>query len=603
MATTRTIRGVLGNFLGTSMSRNSDRDAYWLLGYLIADIPRAGGRNHRPDSRPASARPGRLVGPALAAVALAVAGADGPGQGSRPAIVMRDVAAEAGVNFRFEAGSRGKKDLPEIMGGGVALIDADGDGRLDIYLCQGGPIVEAPGAADPPGRLYLNRKDGTFADGTDRAGAPGPPYAMGAAVGDVDGDGRDDLFVSGWRGQRLYRNLGGGRFEDVTEAAGVGSGRWGTSAAFADLDGDGDLDLYVATYLVYDPAAAPYCEAPGGRRDFCGPASFPAEPDHLYRNDGRGRFVDVAREAGVDLPGGRGLGVLVADLVGDRRPDIYVANDGSPCWLFENKGGLRFEEVGLAAGVALNGRGEPLAGMGVGLGDLDGDGRPDLAVGNFLGRGTIAFQAVAAGLYADASARLGVAAGTREVTGFGLALEDLDGDGRPDLLQANGHVQVRDPLAQRPTVLRNRGSRLDPAAAPGPWFDRPIVGRGVAVGDLDNDGRPDAVVAALDAPAAVLRNASVGGPWLGLDLVGRAPSPRAAVGARVRAVVAGRVLVREVVGGGSYLAASGRRVCLGLGGAPRADRVEVAWPSGRVESWRDLAGGRVVRLEEGTGTP
>jgi len=546
----------------------------------------------------------RRLGPALAVLALAGVGADRPG----PAIALRDVAAEAGVRFRFDAGARGKHDLPEIMGGGVTLIDADGDGRLDIYLCNGGPIVPGPGRDDPPCRLYLNQGNWTFVDATDRADAPGPGYAMGAAVGDTDGDGRDDLLVTGWRGQRLYRNLGGGRFADATDRAGLASGLWGTSAAFADLDGDGDLDLYVANYLEYDPAAPPYCAAPDGRRDYCGPEEFPAEPDRLYRNDGAGRFVDVSRAAGIDLPGGRGLGVLVADLTGDGRPDIYVANDGSPCWLFENRGGLKFAEVGAAAGVALDGRGDPLAGMGVGLGDLDGDGRPDLAVGNFLGRSTVAFRALGAGRFADASAPLGLASATRGVTGFGLAVEDFDGDGRPDLLQANGHVLDRArlgvPTAMRPTLLRNLGDRLaDAGAGAGAWFARPILGRGLAVGDLDNDGRPDAVVAALEAPAAVLRNESTGGPWLALDLVGRAPSPRSAVGAKVRAAVGGRILAREVIGGGSYLAASGRRVCLGLDGAGAVGRLEVTWPSGRVEAWHDLAGGRVVRLEEGTGAP
>jgi hypothetical protein len=547
-------------------------------------------------------RAGLLALFVLGYVALPSHGAD------PPTLAFRDVAAESGVVFRFDTGSRGKHDLPEIMGGGVALLDADGDGRLDIFLCDGGPIVPGPGRPDPPCRLFLNRGGGKFTDITDRAGAPGPSYGMGAAVGDFDGDGRDDLFVTGWRDQRLYRNLGGGRFEDVTRRAGLTCDAWSTSAAFADLDGDGDLDLYVATYLEFDSARAPYCAAPDGRRDYCGPEEFTAQPDRLYRNDGDGHFTDVSHAAGIDLPDGRGLGVLVADLTGDARPDIFVANDGTACWLFENRGGLRFREVGREAGVALDGRGEPLAGMGVALGDLDGDGRPDLVVSNFLGRSTIAFQGRGNGLYLDASAALGLSAATRDVLGFGLALADFDGDGWLDLLQVNGHVLDRArlgvPFAMRPLALRNVGGRyVDASRTAGPWFDRPILGRGLAVGDLDGDGRPDAVVNTLDAPAAVLRNLSTGGRFVTLDLVGRPPSPSRAIGTRIRATVAGRTLVRDVVGGGSYLSASDSRIHLGVGSAAAVERLEIRWPSGRRESWKGLAAGESIKLIEGTGSP
>jgi hypothetical protein len=526
-----------------------------------------------------------------------------------PPITFRDVAAEAGVHFRFENGSRGRHDLPEIMGGGVALIDADGDGGLDLYFCNGGPIGETETARrdDSPCRFYRNNRDGTFTDATSTAQAPGPSYAMGAAVGDYDGDGRPDLFVTGWRDQRLYRNEGGGRFADVTERAGVRSDLWSTSAAFADLDGDGDLDLYVANYLDFDPQSAPFCSAPDGRRDYCGPEDFPAQPDRLYRNNGDGTFTDVARQAGIaSRDEGRGLGVLIADLTGDARLDIFVANDGSACWLFENRGSLTFEEVGLAAGVAFDGKGEALAGMGVALGDLDGDGRSDLVVGNFLGRSTIAFQGLGDGRFRDASAPFGLASATRDVLGFGLALTDFDGDGGLDLVQANGHVLDRarlgTPFAMCPTLLRNVNGKLaDAAPGAGPWFTRPILGRGLAVGDLDRDGRPDFVVNALDAPASILRNVSPSGRFLTLELVGRtSPTP---VGARIRASVGGRVLVRELVGGSSYLSASENCLFLGLGDALRVDRLEVSWPSGRNESWSDLAAGSRVRLEEGTGRP
>ncbi|WP_406697170.1 CRTAC1 family protein [Singulisphaera sp. Ch08] len=519
-------------------------------------------------------------------------------------IGFREIAAEAGVKFRFDTGSRQRHDLPEVMGGGVALIDGDQDGWPDLYFCNGGPIGAREGKADPPCRYYRNQRDGTFRDETENARAPGPSYAMGAAVGDVDGDGRADLFVTGWRDQRLYRNEGGGKFVDITARAGLTSGLWSTSAAFADLDQDGDLDLYVANYLDFDPSTAPHCAAPDGRRDYCGPEDFPAQPDRLYRNNGDGTFTDVSAAAGIALPGGRGLGVLIADLTGDRLPDLFVANDGSACWLFENQGGMRFAEVGEARGVAFDGQGDTLAGMGVAWGDVDDDGRPDLLVSNFYDRSTVAFQALGQGTYRDVSASLGLTVATRGVLGFGLLLEDFDGDGRLDLLQANGHVLDRArlgvPFAMRPTVLRNAGRRfVDAGAGAGPWFGQSMLGRGVAVGDLDRDGRPDVVVNALDRPAAILRNEGHGGRWLVLDLVGRAVGP--AVGARIKATVGPRVLVREVVGGGSYLSASENRLFLGLGGASRVDRLEVSWPSGRVETWSDLGVGERLRLEEGSG--
>lgn len=516
----------------------------------------------------------------------------------KTSIALHDVTRPGGINFRFHTPTRGKHDLPEIMGGGVAVIDGDGDGLLDLFFCNGGPIgQDGPGSC----KYYRNRGDGTFTDETGSANALGPAHAMGAAVGDYDGDGRDDLFVSGWRGQRLYRNAGGGRFEDVTERAGVASRLWSTSAAWADLDGDGDRDLYVCGYLEYDPATAPYCAAPDGKRDYCGPEEFAAEPDRLYRNNGDATFTDVARASGVDLPEGRGLGVVVSDFTLDGRPDIFVANDGTACWLFENLGGLKFREIGAEAGVAFDGAGKALAGMGAATGDVDGDGRIDLVVTNFHGRGTVVFRALGEGRFADASAALGVRAATRDVNGFGLGLIDLDGDGDLDMVQANGHVLDRarlgTPFAMRPSLLANRSGSFGPVEG-GPWFARPMLARGLAVGDLDRDGRPDLVVGVIDGPTGLLRNGSPGS-WLTLKLEGR--GRRDVTGARVTARVNGRTIVHDSAGGGSYLSASDRRIFLGTTGTTRVERVEVAWPWGSKDTWQGLATSGVVILKEGQG--
>jgi hypothetical protein len=529
---------------------------------------------------------------------------------NRPAgIVLRDVAAESGVHFRLENGTRGKHDLPEIMGGGLALFDADGDGRIDVYFCNGGAIDGAFRKAPGTCRLFRNCGDWRFQDISALASAPGPGYAMGAAVGDYDGDGRLDLFVTGWRDQRLYRNKACGRFEDVTRDAGLTSDYWSTSAAFADLDGDGDLDLYVTTYLDYEAASAPYCAAPDGRRDYCGPEAFPAQPDQLFRNNGNGTFTNVAVASGIDRPGGRGLGVLIADLNGDSRPDIFVANDGSPCWLFVNQGNLHFEEAGALAGVALDGRGQALAGMGIALADADGDGLSDLFVTNFYDRSTIAFQALArpTGTYRDHSDALGVTTAMRGLLGFGVALVDFDGDGWTDLIQTNGHVLDRArlgvPFSMRPSLLKNSGGRF--LAAPGrsgEWFARPMLGRGLAIGDLDGDNRPDVVASAIDAPAALLRNLSGGGRFLSLNVHDRAGRP--AVGARVRVRAGGRAQVGQVTSGGSYLASSQPRLFFGLGPAT-VDRIEVDWPWGPKEVWAKPtppeSGPLLIR--QGTGEP
>ena len=366
------------------------------------------------------------------------------------------------------------------MGGGVGLFDADGDGWLDVYFVNGCRLPIDPARPPTPNKLFRNNGDGTFADVTARAGVAGRGYGMGCAVGDYDNDGHDDLFVTGLGSTLLYRNNGDGTFTDVTAKAGVGSTRWCTAAGFGDLDGDGDLDLVVVTYVEADPRHSPDCHGALGHPIHCPPGKFPAQFDHLFRNNGDGTFTDVSREAGLEVPDGRGLGLAIADLDGDGRLDLFVANDAVPNFLFLNRGGLRFEETATAAGAAYDGNGNATASMGVVADDLDGDGRLDLFHTNFRNEGNTFLRNLGGGLFADASARAGLDAPSRPMTGFGAAALDADNDGRLDLFVANGHVDdqpwVRQPMAQRPPLV-HRPRRRPLPTRPRPPTSPPISPR------------------------------------------------------------------------------------------------------------------------------
>jgi enediyne biosynthesis protein E4 len=359
-----------------------------------------------------------------------------------------ELAESAGLRFTQDNGASSLKRLPETMSGGVALLDFDGDGWTDVFAVKGGPL---PPTADATcgDRLFRNRGNGTFEDASDRAGMARLPggYGHGVAVGDYDNDGRTDLFVTRWRSYMLLHNRGDGTLEDVTAASGLAGERdWPTSAAWADLDGDGDLDLYVCHYAAFDLNKPRVCRAPKSAIiQYCSPREFEALPDHVFRND-RGRFVDITREAGfVDLHG-RGLGVLAAHLDDDDRIDLYVANDMSANYLFRNSGNFHFEETALLAGAAANSSGGFQSGMGVACGDLDGDGRPDLAVTNYYGESTTFFRNLSRGLFSDDTAAIGLTAPTRCLLGFGVAFLDANNDGWLDLISANGHVNDYRPV-------------------------------------------------------------------------------------------------------------------------------------------------------------
>jgi hypothetical protein len=526
-----------------------------------------------------------------------------------PPLCFRDVSAEAGLNVPHFNAADGRFRLVETMGSGVGLLDYDGDGWLDIFVAQGAPLPRDPADHRHAAQLYRNNRDGTFTDVARAAGVAFEGFGQGVAVADYDGDGRPDLYVSGFGRGALYRNRGNGTFEDVTAKAGVASPGWATSCAFSDLDRDGDLDLYVVHYLAdsVDALGRPTanCNALPGTIGYCPPSAFAAEPDALFRNNGDGTFTDVSRAAGIDTPAGKGLGLAIADLDDDGRPDIFVANDRTPNFLFHNLGGMRFEEVGLAWGVALNESGMLRAGMGVAVGDADGDGRVELLVTNFYEEGSTLYGNVAPGRFEVTTARAGLLVPSRDRLGFGAAFLDADGDGHIDLFVANGHINDVRPLGipyeMEPQLFRNdgRGRFRDVSGRAGPPFGVPVLGRGAAVGDLDNDGDADIVMTRLGRPPALLSNETEPrGNVLRLTLVGRAPG-RTPIGARVTVRAGSGTFARVVAGGTSYLSAGDTQVLIGLGRAERAESVEVRWPSGRVQSWTGLPAGGDLLIEEG----
>jgi hypothetical protein len=494
--------------------------------------------------------------------------------------------------------------IADTMGGGVALFDFDGDGWLDIYFVNGCPLAVEAGSLAHPNRLYRNRGDGTFEDATQRAGVAGRGYGMGAAVGDYDNDGHDDLFLTGLGATVLYHNRGDGTFEDLTERAGVSSSRWTTAAGFGDLDGDGDLDLVVVAYVEADMRNPLLCRDEFGKPIHCPPDRFPAQLDHLFRNNGDGTFTDVSAAAGIEGPGGRGLGLAIADLDGDGRLDLFVANDGSANFLYRNLGGLRFEEVGLNSGIAYDGSGHPTASMGVVAEDLNDDGRIDVFHTNFINQSNTLHVNLGGGFFTDGTLSANLSAPSRSKTGFGTVALDADNDSSLDLFVANGHTDDQPwfnaPMAQQPQFFHGRrGGRFELAGAEvSPYFSRSVVGRGVAAGDLDNDGRVDLVVVHRDAPVAILRNVSQCGHWLGLNLHGT-KSGRTAVGATVTCRAEGRSMVRWVTSGTSYLSSSDPRLSFGLGSACEIEKLEVRWPSGAVQSFSGLPGDRLYDLTEG----
>jgi enediyne biosynthesis protein E4 len=501
-----------------------------------------------------------------------------------------DVAAAAGLSFRHVHGSRRPLTIVETMGSGCAFLDYDGDGWLDVFLVQSGEEFHNP-HQQSHSRLFRNTGDGRFEDVTEQAHLLLDGYGMGCCAGDYNNDGDTDLYVTNYgRSNVLLRNNGDGTFTDVTRQAGVGGAGelWSTSCAFADVNSDGWLDLYVVNYVRYDPRL-PYCSF-GRLQGGCPPNVYTPQRNLLFINNADGTFTERAKEAGVDNPGGAGLGVVCADFDDDGRADLFVANDKTPNALFHNLGGGHFTDSALTAGVGYSENGTVQAGMGTDAGDVDGDGRLDLVVTNFQYEPNSLFHNLGANHFTDAAFASGLGVPSLLKLGFGVAFLDYDLDGDEDLYVGNGHVfdnvQEIDPAAryaQQDQLFENvkRGRFVEVSGSAGAAFEAATVTRGVAIGDFDNNGTPDVLCNDSDGPVRLLKNEPRHRRhWLGLSLRGTV-SNRSAIGARVEVRTPYRLQVKEVRSGSSYLSQSDPRLLFGLGGIsdPASVKVKIRWPS------------------------
>lgn len=550
-------------------------------------------------------------------LAVAVARAQSPTPDADGAH-FSDAAARLHLTSKHQAHHTPHKYLLETMGSGTALFDFDNDGLLDVFFANGAVIpnpspkgtipAKGPGDSD---RLFHQKKDGTFEDVTEKAGLAGIGYSLGVAVADFDNDGYEDLFVTAYGGNHLYRNLGNGRFADVTVKAGVGGSsiagqQWSTSAAWVDLDNDGRLDLIVLRYVVWDFDDLWCGEHRDGFRSYCHPDVFPALRPLVYHNNGDGSFTEVGEKIGMGTPG-KGLGIALADFDGDGKVDLAVANDSMSQFLYRNKGNGTFDETAMAAEVAVDSDGRTYAGMGVDFGDYDGDGKPDLVITNLANQKYALYRNNGDGSFTYSTYLSGLAHITQLHSGWGIRFFDYDNDGRNDLLVTQGHdldnIELNYPtLRYREPMLLARnlgaGKFADVSSQAGEIFKQPWVGRGMALGDLDNDGRLDAVVTTNDGEAHLLHNETqTPHHWLGLRLVGHR-SNRDAIGAQVRVTTALGTQVATVSTAGSYLSSNDKRLHFGLNNATSAALVEIHWPSGEVQRLQNVAADRYLDVDE-----
>jgi hypothetical protein len=525
-----------------------------------------------------------------------------------------NVAPRAGIDFRFTNGGTGRHYLLETTGSGCAFFDYNGDGWPDLLFLQAGPLPGAPrDRAHPQNRLYRNNGDGTFTDVTAGSGLEETGYSQGVAVGDVDGDGYDDLFITGYGGNHLFLNEGGsGKFRDATARAGLADTaqgpRWDTSAAFGDYNNDGRLDLYVCRYARWSPATDRPCKNPRGEPSYCSPELYPPETHALYRGNGDGTFTEVSRSAGITRAKGHGLGVAWLDYNGDGWEDIFVANDLNPYLLWRNNGDGTFTEVATEAGVALSDMGQLLSGMGVAVRDYDGDGLEDLFVTNFSGQMNALYRNGRGGVFTNTTMPSGIGAASFTRLAFGCEFLDYDRDGWPDLVIGNGHVNEDVgaysqgiTYAQPKSLLRNSGQGTFADVKEGLGdLAVPHVTRGLAVADFDRDGHLDIAANNQDGPAELLRYSGPAmGHWLAVETRGTKSNPNG-YHARVTVRAGGRTWSAEVRSGSSFCSHSEARLYFGLGEATTVDEVRIAWHgSHALTVARGLAADQAYRAVEG----
>ena len=522
-------------------------------------------------------------------------------------VQFTDVTAAAGIHFTHNAGRSGKKYLPETVGAGCAFFDFDGDGWPDILLVNGKDFT--PGGRKTTAALYHNNHNGTFTDVTKGSGLDVEIYGLGVAIADYDNDGRDDVYITALEGDHLFHNEGNGKFRDVTQAAGIRNANFGTSAAWLDYDRDGNVDLFVANYVEWTAKGDKFCSLDGSTKSYCTPETYKGTRSRLYHNLGNGRFEDVTEKAGLGDVTSKSLGVTVLDYNNDGWPDLFVANDTQPNKLYRNLGNGAFKEEAVAAGVAYGDDGVARGGMGADAGDYDRSGRPHVLVGNFSNQMLGLYHNEGNGLFVDEAPASTVGRGSLLSNTFGVFFFDYDLDGYPDILAVNGHiedqigrVQPKIGYQEPPLLFRNLGNRRfdNVSFKVGPAFTKALVARGAAYADFDHDGDLDVLISTNNGPAVLLRND--GGNrnhWLSVRLAGT-KSNRDGIGAVVRVESGGGKQWNMVRSGSSYCSQSDLALTFGLGADATAN-LDVVWPSGAKQQFRNVHANQRVLIDENRG--